>query len=71
MTLFLKTLFLQKTNRELPNLEHVLPKCVPEGLFEILSKYFQFNTNLVRIFGFLPQNPTRPSLDDLNSDFKL
>ena len=29
------SIFLQKTNRELPNLEHALPKCVPEWPFEI------------------------------------
>ena len=32
------SIFLQKTNRELPNLDHALPKCVPEGLFEIFQR---------------------------------
>ena len=32
--LTLYSICLQKTNRELPNLEHALPKCVPKGLFE-------------------------------------
>ena len=28
---------MHKTNRELPYLEHALPKCLPEGLFEICN----------------------------------
>ena len=31
------SILMQKINRELPNLEDALPKCVPEGLFEISS----------------------------------
>ena len=32
------SIFLQKTNRELPNLEHTLPKCVPEWRSEIWNQ---------------------------------
>ena len=31
------SIFLQKTSRELPNLEHALQKCVPEWRFEICT----------------------------------
>ena len=33
--LIFSSIFLQKTNRELPNLEHAMPKLVPEWRFEI------------------------------------
>ena len=57
------SIFLQKTNRELPNLEHGLPKCVPEGQFQIYSSFERTRQKtsdkarfLFRIFIFTRQN---------------